>query len=73
MRKSPIASLLAASLFVTPLIGCDKGPGDKVLNQQQKSTTDSNGNTTTTDQKTIQHPDGTVTTEKQTNTQQTGH
>jgi hypothetical protein len=76
MRKSGIPSLLlATSLFATPfMVGCDKDaakPGDKVLNQQEKTTTDTNGNSTTTDQKTVQHPDGTTTSEKQTNSQQT--
>lgn len=76
MRKSGIASLLlATSLFAAPyMVGCDKDaakPGDKVVNQQDKTTTDSNGNSTTTDQKTVQHSDGTTTTEKQTNSQAT--
>lgn len=79
MRHSGIASLLVAtSLLAAPfMVGCDKDaakPGDKVTSQQEKTTTDSNGNTTTSDQKTVQHPDGTVTTEKQTNTNaQPGH
>lgn len=78
MLKSGIASLLVAtSLLATPfMVGCDKDatkPGDKVLNSQEKTTTDTNGNSSTTDTKTVQHADGTVTTEKQTNSQQTSH
>lgn len=76
MRKLPIASLLlATSLLATPLmVGCDKDatkPGDKVLNKQEKTTTDTNGNTSSSEQKTVQHSDGTVTSEKKTNSEQT--
>jgi hypothetical protein len=39
-------------------------PGDKVVNQSEKTTTDSNGNKATSEQKTVQHSEGTVTTEK---------
>jgi hypothetical protein len=74
MYRSKLASLLlVSSLAAAPiLVGCDKDaakPGDKVLNQQDKTTTDPNGNQTTHDQKTVQHSDGTVTTEKHTDTQ----
>ena len=74
MRKSGIASLLLmGSLAAAPMLGgCDKDatkPGDKVVNQQEKTTTDSNGNKATTENKTVQHSDGTVTNEKHTDVQ----
>jgi hypothetical protein len=61
MRKSGIASLLlAASLgFAPALIGCDKE-----VSHTEKTTTDPNGNKSTSESKTVQHSDGSVTTEK---------
>ena len=69
MPKARIATaLLIASLTACPfVVGCDK-PGDKVVNQSEKSTTDTNGNKSTTEQKTVQHSDGSTTTEKHTDT-----
>jgi len=66
MRKSGIASLLmVVALAGGPvLVGCDRGPGDKVVNKSEKTTTDPNGNQSTTEQKTVQHSDGSVTKEK---------
>lgn len=73
MRTPRIASLLLiGSLAACPLmVGCDSGPGDKVQKQQEKTTTDSNGNQTTTEQKTVRHSDGSVTTEKHTDSNNT--
>jgi hypothetical protein len=64
MRKSGFASLvLIASLVAAPmLVGCDRE-----LGRSEKTTTDTNGNQTTVQQKTVQHPDGSVTTEKDVN------
>lgn len=69
MRKSGIASLLLVTSLGAGalLIGCDKDavkPGDKVVNQSEKTTSDSNGNKSTSEQKTVKHSDGTVTQEK---------
>lgn len=62
MRKTLIVALCTASLAGMPmLVGCDRE-----LSHQEKTTTDSNGNQTRSEQKTVQHPDGSVTTEKQT-------
>ena len=71
MKKMGIASLfVAGSIAATSLVtGCDKAPGDKVLNQTEKTTTSSNGGQSTQEQKTVQHPDGTVTTEKHSDSQ----
>lgn len=73
MSKSGIASLLlVASLAGVPfLAGCDSAPGDKVVNKTEKTTTDPNGNQSTTEQKTVQHSDGSTTTEKHTDAQHT--
>jgi hypothetical protein len=76
MHRSGIASLLlVTSLAAAPiLVGCDKDaarPGDKVVNQQEKTTSDPNGNQSTTEQKTVQHSDGSTTTEKHTDAQHT--
>ena len=70
-RSSAIVSLvLAGSIAAVPLlVGCDTGPGDKVTNKSEKTTTDSNGNSSTTEQKTVQHPDGSVSNEKHTDSQ----
>lgn len=64
MRKSGLVSmLLIASLAAAPmLVGCDRE-----LGRTEKTTTDSNGNQTTVQQKTVQHPDGSLTTEKDVN------
>jgi hypothetical protein len=71
MNTPRIASLLlTASLAAAPvLVGCDRAPGDKVVNQQEKTTTDPNGNKSTSEQKTVQHSDGSVTQEKHVDTQ----
>lgn len=66
MRKMGISVLfLVGSLAATPfLTGCDSAPGDKVVNKSETKTTDPNGRTNTSEQKTVQHSDGTVSTEK---------
>lgn len=63
MRKFMATALLSASLIGMPaLVGCDR-----TLHEDQKTTTSPNGSQTTTDSKTVQHADGTVTTEKNVN------
>ena len=66
MRKMGISALfLVGSLVAAPLMtGCDTAPGDKVVNKSEKTTTDTNGRQSTSEQKTVQHSDGSVTTEK---------
>ena len=56
MRKYLFASLIMASMVA---IGCDK-----TLSSDEKTTTSPNGAQTTSQQKTVQHPDGSVSTEK---------
>jgi hypothetical protein len=58
MRKYLIASLIIGSMG---LMGCDR-----TVSEKSSTTTTPNGSQTTSDQKTVQHPDGSVTTEKQT-------
>jgi hypothetical protein len=60
--KSVIASLLLAVSFAAApaFVGCDKE-----LGRSENTTSDSNGNRSTVEQTTVQHPDGSVTTEKQ--------
>ena len=54
--------LVAASLSAVPtLVGCDR---DKTLNEQQKTTTTPDGQQTTSESKTVQHSDGSITQEK---------
>jgi len=61
MRYS-LSLVLAAALIGGPVvIGCDRE-----LNHTEKTTRSPNGDTTTTEQKTVEHPDGSVTTEKHT-------
>ena len=70
MRHGITALVLAGSLasgFIA--VGCDQAPGDKVVNQSEKTTTSSDGSKSTQEQKTVQHSDGTVTTEKHTDSQ----
>jgi len=60
---------LVSSLAAAPLMfGCDSAPGDKVVDKSEKSTTDANGRTSSSEQKTVQHSDGTVSTEKKVET-----
>ena len=67
MRKSPIAALLLiGSLAMPMLVGCDSGPDGKVVNKQEKTTTGADGTQTTTEKQTVRHNDGSVTTEKHT-------
>lgn len=63
MRKYLLTGLMATTLGVLSIgmIGCDR-----TLHEDSKTTTSPNGEQTTTDQKTVQHSDGSVTTEKQT-------
>jgi hypothetical protein len=58
MRKYLIASLIIGSMG---LIGCDR-----TVSEKQSTTSSPNGAQTSTDQKTVEHPDGSVTTEKKT-------
>jgi len=56
------AGLFALSLGGMPMLaGCDRE-----LSHQEKTTTDSTGSQTHSEQTKVQHPDGSVTTEKQT-------
>jgi hypothetical protein len=60
--KSVIASLLLAFSFAAApaFIGCDQD-----ANRSDKSSLDSNANRSTVEQTTVQHSDGSVTTEKE--------
>jgi hypothetical protein len=59
MRKWMMTAVLIGSMGAMPMIvGCDR-----TLHEDQKTTSGPNGQTTT-DTKTVQHADGTVTTEK---------
>ena len=61
MRNIIFAGLFALSLAGMPMLaGCDRE-----LSHQEKTTTDPNGNQTHSEQTTVQHQDGSVTTEKQ--------
>lgn len=61
MRNLILAALFTLSFAGMPMLaGCDRE-----LSHQEKTTTDSSGNQTHSEQTTVQHPDGTVTTEKQ--------
>jgi hypothetical protein len=72
MRNGIAALMVAGSIFAaSTTIGCDKGPGDKVVNQNEKTTSNPDGTTSTQEQKTVQHSDGSVTTEKHTDSQKT--
>ncbi len=70
MRNGIAALMVAGSIFAaSATIGCDSGPGDKVVNKTEKTTSNSDGTTSTQEQKTVQHPDGSVTTEKHSDSQ----
>jgi hypothetical protein len=56
MQKFLMASLIVASMG---LMGCDR-----TVSENSKTTTTPNGAQTTTDEKTVQHPDGSVTQQK---------
>ena len=72
MSKHGIAALLLVGSFAAlPILGCDSAPGDKVVNKSEKTTTDPNGNQSTSETKTVQHPDGSTTTEKHVDNQHT--
>jgi hypothetical protein len=58
MKKYLFVSLIIGSLA---LIGCDR-----TVSSSEKKTTSSDGSSSSVEQKTVQHPDGSVTTEKQT-------
>ena len=68
MRFGIISAVLVASMGSALLVGCDKE-----LNRTEKTTTDPNGNQSTVEQKTVQHPDGSVTTEKDVNNSSANH
>ena len=60
MRNIMMATMLVASLSAIPMVvGCDR-----TVSEKQSTTSTPGGGQTTTDQKTVQHPDGSVTTEK---------
>lgn len=66
MRKFLMTAVLVSSMGAMPMIvGCDR-----TLHEDQKTTSGPNGQTTT-DTKTVQHPDGSVTQEKSSNTSNT--
>ena len=58
MNKYLFASLIIASLA---LIGCDR-----TVSSSEKKTTSSDGSSTSVQQKTVEHPDGSITTKKET-------
>ena len=63
MRKVFLTALLSTSLLGVPMIvGCDR-----TVRENDKTTTTPNGQQTTTEDKTVQHPDGSVTQEKSVN------
>lgn len=63
MRKFMMIAVLVGSMGAMPMIvGCDR-----TLHEDQKTTSGPNGQTTT-DTKTVQHSDGSVTTEKESHT-----
>ena len=60
MRRYLMAAMLSASMVGVPMIvGCDR-----TLHEDEKTTTGVNGSQTTTESKTVEHPNGSVTTEK---------
>jgi hypothetical protein len=62
MRKLIMTAVLVSSMGAMPMIvGCDR-----TLHEDQKTTSGPNGQSTT-DTKTVEHPDGSVTTEKNVN------
>jgi hypothetical protein len=59
MRRYLMAALLVASMSSIPMIaGCDR-----TVHESEKTTSGPNGQSTAVE-KTVQHPDGSVTTEK---------
>ena len=61
MRKYFVSALLVAAMGTPMLVGCDR-----TLHEDTKTTRSPNGDSQTTEQKTVQHPDGSVTNEKET-------
>jgi hypothetical protein len=63
MRKMIVSSLMLASIGIGSMgmVGCDR-----TVSEKSQTTTHSDGSQTTTDQKTVQHPDGSVSTQKDT-------
>jgi len=57
MKKFILPFIVIGSMAV---IGCDR-----TVSSSEKKTTSSDGSSSKTEQKTVQHPDGTMTTEKQ--------
>jgi len=57
MKKYLFASLIIGSLAV---IGCDR-----TVSSSEKKTTSSDGSSSSVQQKTVEHPDGSVTTKKE--------
>jgi hypothetical protein len=57
MKKLILPFVVIGSMAI---IGCDK-----TVSSTEKKTSSSDGSSSTTEQKTVQHPDGTMTTEKQ--------
>ena len=61
MRRYLLAALLVASMSSVPMIaGCDR-----TIHETEKTTVGPNGEKSTSQEKTVQHNDGTVTTEKE--------
>ncbi len=60
--KLLLCGILAGSLACTVMSGCDK-----TVEEKTKTTEGPNGSTVT-QEKTVQHPDGTVTQEKESST-----
>ena len=57
MKKFVFASLIIGSLAV---IGCDR-----TVSSSEKKTTSSDGSSSSVQQKTVEHPDGSVTSKKE--------
>ena len=57
MKKYVFASLIIGSLA---LMGCDR-----TVSSSEKKTTSSDGSSSSVQQKTVEHPDGSVTTKKE--------
>ena len=61
MRKYLVASMIVASLGSFGILGCDK-----TVSEKKESTSTPSGGGTTNVEKTVQHSDGSTTTEQKT-------
>ena len=60
MRKILMSTMLVASLSAMPMVvGCDR-----TVSEHKSTTSNPDGSQTSSEQKTVQHSDGSVTTEK---------